>query len=639
MNLAAIRLKNFGPFRGEHVLELRPTAYGVTARNEVDPERSNWLGKSFFLSAIGFVLTGEKPPAVKTEDGWISDGEKEGEAALLFDTGEWAIRSRRIGDSTQLQIKKDERLWAKGPAQDRLFEMLGLQKEDLYACSFFEQKTMDRLILSQPEDRTTVLTSWLGLAPLIACHESEKAKAKEAADALAIAEQRVARWRDDASQDVDAVRVRVEELAATVEALSLLTQTLTEKAAVSRARLAEAEAVVDFETEEESLKTLEATSPAAPEKDPDALQKQVVAKTAEVREREIAERRLRVVAAGAFDGTCPLVQLPCPAHNFIEDGRRGAARAAQAEAEKTETLKATLAKLEKAHTSAQAASQALQRHEQRVSDLRKRQAARRPRYEQALKAPKPDEDGDVETRLRDATAKCQGAMTALAAARAGIERVDLAKKEYKAAVEEADAVRARLVTLREAMVVFGRQGAQRKVAEDAVSDIEGDANATLADSGIDLQIRARWERDGKGLASTCDSCGEPYPASAKVKLCPRCGVGRGPNVVSRLDLSLSQRSEGAAADLAGVAFGLAGGAYLRRARGSAWGVVLLDEPFGHLDGAHRKALSRHLTKLLLSPRSGVEQAFVIAHHASVIDALPARIEITSDGTWSRAEVA
>jgi DNA repair exonuclease SbcCD ATPase subunit len=635
LNLSAIRLKNFGPFRGEHLLELRPTAYGVTARSEKDPERSNWLGKSFFLSAVGFVLVGEH--LCDTEDEWISEGEKEGEAGLLFDTGTWAIRSRRRGDSTQLQVKEGERILAKGPAQDRVFEMIGLAKEDLFACSFFEQKTMDRLVLATPEDRTTVLTSWLGLDPLIACHEREKDKAAFYAEKLAAAEQRVARWRDDAAQDADGARARVEELSANVDALVLLAQMLTEKAAVSRARLAEAEAVTDFETEEAKLEELEAIYPAQPDADPALLQKKVVEKTAEVRERETAERRLKIVAAGAFDGTCPLVQASCPARNFIDDARQGAATAAKAEAAKAETLRAALAKLEKAHTAAQAASQALRRHEERVSDLRKRQAARRPRYEQAQKSPKP-EDGDVEDRLRDATAKCRDAMTALAGAKAAVERADLAKKEHTAAVAEADVLRARLVTVREAMAVFGRQGAQRKVAEDAVSDIEGDANATLSESGIDLQIRARWEREGKGLAPTCDSCGEPYPASAKVKLCPRCGVGRGPNVVSKLDLRLSNRS-GAAEDLAGLAFGLAGGAYLRRARGSAWGVVLLDEPFGHLDGAHRKALSRHLTKLLLSPRSGVEQAFVIAHHASVIDALPARIEITSDGKWSRAEVA
>jgi len=56
---------------------------------------------------------------------------------------------------------------------------------------------------------------------------------------------------------------------------------------------------------------------------------------------------------------------------------------------------------------------------------------------------------------------------------------------------------------------------------------------------------------------------------------------------------------------------------------------MLDEPFGQMDAANRRAFAGHLPAILR--QSGFGQAFVIAHHSSVLDALPGRIEIESDG--------
>ena len=47
MHIARIRLKNFGPYRGEHELPLDAIPYSITAELEGNSERSNFCGKSY----------------------------------------------------------------------------------------------------------------------------------------------------------------------------------------------------------------------------------------------------------------------------------------------------------------------------------------------------------------------------------------------------------------------------------------------------------------------------------------------------------------------------------------------------------------------------------------------------------------
>jgi DNA repair exonuclease SbcCD ATPase subunit len=100
-----------------------------------------------------------------------------------------------------------------------------------------------------------------------------------------------------------------------------------------------------------------------------------------------------------------------------------------------------------------------------------------------------------------------------------------------------------------------------------------------------------------------------------------------------LDVVLSDRS-GAADDLAGLAISLSVSSMLRAERGSAWGVVCLDEPFAALDRANRKNLARGLISALAFQW---EQALVIAHDDATMDGMPNRIVITGGPNGSKVE--
>src|SRR4030095_9963814 len=92
------------PYYGEHTIGLADTVYAVTAAHEDDPDRSNWIGKSWFLGAIRFALTGVKPETCPNEDGWISWGEREASVEIILSNGARITRKRKIGSSTQLEL-------------------------------------------------------------------------------------------------------------------------------------------------------------------------------------------------------------------------------------------------------------------------------------------------------------------------------------------------------------------------------------------------------------------------------------------------------------------------------------------------------------------------------------------------------
>ncbi len=266
---------------------------------------------------------------------------------------------------------------------------------------------------------------------------------------------------------------------------------------------------------------------------------------------------------------------------------------------------------------------------EQLEDLRDRARALRP-FEHA-KHPAPLEDVVAQlTDIRSSVAEVKAKR--MAVLRATQKLTALAKEEQ---VADADRLEGEgsAAAWRATTAIMRR--AQRHIAEGALTAMRAGANAVLSGCGIDLAMEVTWGREGKGLADACDACGRPLPASTKVRACPACGEARGPKVVPRLDV-LPTSTSGGAMDLAGVAFQLAASAWLRRQRGCAWGAAFIDEPFGTLDAANRRALANHLAVML--PRYGFRQSIVVSHTQETIHALPGRIVVVGGTDGSRLEV-
>ena len=647
MRPALLRLHNWVCFQGHQDLALDSKAYAVVARYTDDPRRSNWGGKSTLLEAIHFALYGEH--RWTTEDSWITRGEVEGGVSLTLDNGITIERCRQKGTATRLTIGK-----AKGEeAQLALNELIGLDKTDFKATCYFEQKRMSRFIVAKPSDRMDTVVAWLRLEKLEACIDSVSATLSRMVEGVALSQSKLQSTRAaideiirqhvppssvgmvDASVALQEARVvwevERERLTGTVARLEGEQEKLNAWEHDRASSVAYTRIVDDGKRLKEQLASVDIPSLEKAYKE--AL---VVTNEALIAHR-VAERELRTklqVARGQFDGACPVAQLLCPATQVINGDRKRNAdtyeKARQAEMDAKEGH----GNVERVSTAAFKAWRAAQDIDLRLSQLRTQAKHHREAAERfATGCPLEDpgaSSNDLKTardRLGEATANVRGLESAIGRLRELLGSCDEHTRTVGNLQHEVDVAR-------EALLVFKR--ARQRIAEQALSEIEFGANGLLSDSAIDLTITARWQREGGGLADNCDSCGAPFGKSARIKVCSKCGDPRGPKMVNKLELILSNVS-GAAEDLGGGAFQLSASAWLRADRNCEWSCALIDEPFASCDEANRDAFAKYLANMLHSG-CGFNQSLVVAHSVAAMDALPGRIEIVSDGRFSRATV-
>jgi DNA repair exonuclease SbcCD ATPase subunit len=620
MHVAKILLWNFGPFLGEHEIALEPIAYSVVAERDGDAHRSNFLGKSSLLEAVVFALYGTHRH--RLEEGWISEGEKDGSVGLVLSDQTSITRSKVKGAGTKLAV---DVLVTGDDAQKSVEASLLLTEADFRTTSYFAQGATAGLVRADPGARTETVSAWLGLERLQRC-------LKRVRDRGAAANARA-----------DALATRRAVLAAEVEPVDL-----GEELGRARAKLAEWEEVSRLVEQEQRQAGAKAAREIA-EREVTNLTDKLVAHVAEHglevdlsdlvdssehilkvhrRDYEEAQRekdRLDKLVRGMFDGTCPVDKRACPVAKEINAPKK----AHQEEHEKACERFEQISRVVQEDLVLSKKARLLLEERQKIMAA----------LEHAQRTVAKLAQGDATTTstglsldvVRSGLRSTDNEVSSLsrrieASAKASREIEELDAKLAKERREERACA--------EAASLFGPHGAQRRIAEGAIADVADKANAILADAGIELQVDLTWEREGKDPADECD-CGELFPQSRKAKACGRCGAPRGMKRIRRLDVELSARS-GAAEDLAGLALSLSASAWLRGARGSEWSSVLLDEPAAQLDRAHRKAFAQHLPRILKAAR--IDQALVVSHDPSSVASLTGRIVIRSDGKWARVEV-
>jgi len=639
LTLARLRMRNWMVYRGEHELALAPTTYAIVARHVEDRDRSNWLGKSSIPAAVDWALWGRLPHATRTKRSWISRGEKSGEIEIALSDGSRVVR--------QLGLRGSEKLWhfpADGrdashqtDAQTAIVRAIGMSADDFVATCYFQQGQMARLINCRPQERLNLVSGWIRLEPLRACQDDASA----ALSGVASRREDRTRERESALADIRATLERFswgspEEGRTDLERFEA--QLRESKKALDALRKESALRIERDQLEPHARRYLEivevgnrtaATLAQTPDMPESVLVDLRKCERDAVASKGVADADLEAkirLTSGRFDGTCPLVGAQCPVRDFVTGARERNERARDdaevaAEAASLSALNATkatalvvdaanrrlwvIADLERLRAEARRLKPVHDRWRELIADERSRG--------DAIEESRLNQQIEIDTRMA-------------ATARAALQTIETKQKTIEACdvtIANADAA-AKIAAA--GVAVFDR--AQRVIAEGVMGDIEARANETLGSCGIELGIRIVWSREGEGFASACGACGQAFPASTKVRQCGRCGAERGPNMTNKLEIDLTDRS-GCADDLGGGVLQLAASSWLRGDRGSEWGLAMLDEPFGQMDAANRRAFAGHLPAILR--QSGFGQAFVIAHHSSVLDALPGRIEIESDG--------
>jgi DNA repair exonuclease SbcCD ATPase subunit len=661
ITVANLRMRNWACFRGEHELALRPTQYAVVARSALDPDRSNWNGKSRLMCAVDWALWGRIPEDCRRKADLVTRGEKSCEVGLELSDGHVIKRALPNGP---------EKLWLFSPgadpasasmgdeAQGLIEQLVGLSRED-FLLAYMRQREMARLVTMDPGPRMELVSGWIRLAPLEACEA-------EASDVLAELARRVESKRRERSE-LEAViahefrtlevgygfkqfevasTVNLEsaigEYALQVRDLTAELERLRAEKGEQRERASLASQAAQFDEVVRAGRELAATVANAPPQlaqTEAALRHETAQLVAEVSKVEERIRGRRAIASGNFDGECPFTCDSCPAAEDVVKKVSENQDLRERDARDLDFYRRSLGEKESEFRAARDRLAEHQRYEQRLADLREVARSLKSAKERYEALREPGFPGGAEHDM-SAISNAEMDLGTARAKHAALEHCLKVVTEKRAAIAAVDEELAGLErasrTAAAAVAIFGKGGAQRRIAEGVLADIERRANEdVLAASGVELSVRVLWSRETSGLAAACGACGTAYPASRRVRECPRCGAERGPQLTNKLELEPSDRS-GAADDLAGFAFQVGASAWLREDRLAGWGVAMLDEPVAALDAAHRRAFGRHLPGVL--SRAGFGQALVIAHHASVLDALPARIEIVSDGKHSTVKV-
>lgn len=622
-------------FGGEHIIELEPKLYGVVAEYEGDRDRSNWAGKSGFLDALGpFPLFGWH--RFETEDEFIYRDAEECEVETTYDTGLSIRRSRARGRSTKLEVEMDGKTLNGAAAQEAIDRAIGMSRDDFYATHFFQQKRMARFILARRSERMAIVNDWLQMDRLERAGALARGmyaklleKVEELSTELKTVNDELRRASDHVGYPVEASHVAaiLPQMEDDLQQLETKVQLLEDErnAASSRAVLREQHR--RYNDQKNIVERLNAelaqaknaasgiTAEAAEKATADADRLR-----GEVAELVARDKSLSSIVDGRFDGRCPIICDECPAKEEIGSRRQEAAEqrnAVRHEAEAKNVQRTAKRLVIDTYTKNQSTISALTTRLEAASVLLASIEPDEPMPEQSEEdvAKRYAEAVQAHTKGKNLVTLVQTLLARRAELQVEIEKVQGLVDEEKIAS---------LVLCREA---------PKKIAKEALGQIERDANEKLASVGIDLAIRMEWERETKQLEPTCDRCGMPFGASAKVKECSRCHNPRGFKKDDGLDIVLSDQS-GAAEDLAGIVVQLAAASWLRTKRSNAFGVIWIDEPFGSLDVSNRKALATHFAQLVMN---SYEQAFVIAHDRGVMDAMPGRILVTAGEHSSRVE--
>lgn len=632
--ITGIRLTNFYRYRGTTELELEAKAYAMIAEWEGEPERSNWGGKTSLAIAIRFALTGWHTK--RTEDEWITDGEKDGGVDLELSDGTFISRTRTRGKSTQLRVVHvmgDHEREAHGAdAQEVLDRILGFSDEDAAATWWIGQGKMARLVSMQGEKLTEIVNGWLALGPLDAAadHVSQKLRKLNADASRLQGSVEARRGSLDAAADLEAARPA---LASAVTRLEAKVQELGGAGAIDTYRKWERDAGAhdrwtDLAAERAAIKPGDSPDPKAM----DRAGERAAKLRSETDAADADRKTKRRLASGQFDGVCPVGGIQCPAKDQLNKSAAANKRLLEGaelkfialDKERGEAFVALRTLTDRKNLADQGAA--------RLAVIDKRLAEEAPGHERYLATKEPPNPVDVQAAMLE----LERARAAVQAQDGAIERAHADAQSMAASEIALASVTDKVQAHREALQIFGRNGVPRRIAEATLGQVEARTNAALARCGINLSVTIRWAREGKVLSKACYSCGAAFPASQKVKACAECGAERGPQLDEKLAVDCSDTS-GGALDLAGALFQLSVGRWLRERRGYGWAVAVLDEPLAALDPFNRRAFSTKLAGAL-SYEFGCEQAFIVAHDTGTLDAMPGRIRVIAGPNGSRAVV-
>jgi len=213
--------------------------------------------------------------------------------------------------------------------------------------------------------------------------------------------------------------------------------------------------------------------------------------------------------------------------------------------------------------------------------------------------------------LREADREITGRIATLQQA---VERCKSLRKEISEKRKALEVAKKDKAAYTELVAAFGKKGVQALIIENAVPEIQEEANRLLArmtDNAMQLSIETVRDKKTGGTAETLDIKVSDDMGTRSYEL---YSGGEAFRVNFALRIALSK--------------------LLARRAGARLQTLIIDEGFGTQDGKGREKLVEAINSI----RDDFEKILVITHIDELKDAFPARIEITKDSSGSQIAV-
>lgn len=645
MNIESVQIKGWMAYAELNHPKTPSAAIAVVAQYDADPKRSNWGGKTAFLEAIRWAITGRHRKS--REDRIISYGCEEASVTVYFTDGASVTRSRRVGGPTKVAFRYPERRGVEessGEAAEHAIELyLGMSADDLDATLFFGQSDIEGVVSKTSSERRRLVLQWLGLdewnvyAKRAREHLSTIQLAHAAASAAVL---HAPETKEEAVANVAAAKAAD---ASAKAALADVEAAVAKIAPVMRHADAEARLRDAASRFQETRRELHARVEIDFKYDIEATHNEARAKEAALRSELIPLEALLRNATKAEEVKCPLIQRSCPSARWVKDS------VAEVEA-RVDGMKKDLASHAAVVASTGDNIRSLAAAQRREAQLRgnleaisaemERLRIARDEFKATLEAAglTPDGARELLTLRTTVAANAAEAAATLRHAEENLRRVVEANDRWTAAKLKLEELDDELAAARIVVDATAPSGVPARIAEAMLGELELRANALLQPAG--LRFEFGWERELKDLVASCTNCGFTYKG-VKQKECPTCGTSRAKKRSDELDILVDdgtaetedvREKSGGARVLVACAIRLAAAALLRDARGSRISFALVDEPFGALDAANRDYLAAQFASMMGAV--GLEQAFVVSHDAALLDALPHTLVVHRHETTS-----
>jgi exonuclease SbcC len=221
---------------------------------------------------------------------------------------------------------------------------------------------------------------------------------------------------------------------------------------------------------------------------------------------------------------------------------------------------------------------------------------------------------EAERAHRRVREEADAARSALGAAQSRLERCKELKQVAAQKRAERNSASRDKTNYEELARIFGKNGIQALIIENAIPEIEAEANAILermTDNGMKVAFMTQKDTKTAGVAETLD-----------IEISDQMGTRK------------YELYSGGEALRANFAIRVALSKLLARRAGARLQMLVIDEGFGSQDAEGREKL----IDAIHSVQDEFEKILVITHLDELKDAFPARIEVTKDHRGSRATV-